>query len=173
MGERRDTSEGRDPLFGATGLRGHDPEPVIEAVGTLIALMGRGGIHELDLSFADVTIRLRGQPVNGGANTTIEVAPVVLDAPVTEAVVEPLATIAAPMIGTFYASPAPGEPPFVRVGDYVDVGQTIGIIEAMKIMNEIAADHAGVVREVLIATGQAVEYGSPLLRVATEATVIA
>ncbi len=173
MAEQRDRSDGSDPLFGTAGLHGHDPQPVIEAVGTLIALMGRGGIHELDLSFADVSIRLRGQPVNTGPQTTIEAAPVVVDAPVTEAFVEPLATIAAPMIGTFYASPAPGEAPYVRVGDHVEVGQTIGIIEAMKIMNEIAADHAGVVREVLTATGQAVEYGSPLLRVAIEATVSA
>ena len=71
----------------------------------------------------------------------------------------------APMIGTYYASPSPGDPPFVQVGDAVEVGQTIGIIEAMKIMNEIAADRNGVVAEVLVANSQAVEYGSPLIRI--------
>jgi len=73
--------------------------------------------------------------------------------------------VAAPMIGTFYASPSPGDPPFVEVGDSVEVGQTIGIIEAMKIMNEITSDRAGVVAEVLARNAEAVEYGSPLIRI--------
>jgi acetyl-CoA carboxylase biotin carboxyl carrier protein len=67
------------------------------------------------------------------------------------------------MIGTFYAAPGPGEAPFVAIGDEVEVGQVIGIVEAMKIMNEIIADRAGVVTELLVDNAQAVEYGSPLL----------
>src|SRR5690606_6511657 len=77
--------------------------------------------------------------------------------------------ITAPMIGTFYAAPSPGEDPFVQVGDEVEVGQVIGIIEAMKIMNEIVADKAGVVAEILVENAQPVEYGSPLVRL-TEQT---
>jgi acetyl-CoA carboxylase biotin carboxyl carrier protein len=73
--------------------------------------------------------------------------------------------VSAPMIGTFYASPSPGEPPFVSVGDSVEVGQVIGIIEAMKIMNEITADRAGTVSEVFVSNSQPVEYGSPLIRI--------
>jgi acetyl-CoA carboxylase biotin carboxyl carrier protein len=69
------------------------------------------------------------------------------------------------MVGTFYTSPTPSSPPFVSVGDFVVAGQTIGIIEAMKIMNEITTDRSGVVMEFLIENGQPVEYGSPLLRV--------
>jgi acetyl-CoA carboxylase biotin carboxyl carrier protein len=72
--------------------------------------------------------------------------------------------ITAPMIGTFYAAATPGAQPFVVEGDEVYVGQTIGIIEAMKIMNEIAADRAGVVEAILVGNGQPVEYGSPLMR---------
>jgi acetyl-CoA carboxylase biotin carboxyl carrier protein len=72
------------------------------------------------------------------------------------------------MIGTFYASPTPGAPPFVSEGDEVLAGQTIGIIEAMKIMNEIASDRSGMVDEILVSNGQPVEYGSPLMRLATE-----
>ena len=72
--------------------------------------------------------------------------------------------ITAPMIGTFYASPSPGDPPFVEVGDPIEVGLVIGIIEAMKIMNEITADRSGVVSAVLVGNAQPVEYGSPLLR---------
>lgn len=73
--------------------------------------------------------------------------------------------ITAPMIGTYYAAAGPGEPVFVEAGDAIEAGQTIGIIEAMKIMNEIAADRSGVVIEVLVRNAQAVEYGQPLLRI--------
>ncbi|MFP4297687.1 MAG: acetyl-CoA carboxylase biotin carboxyl carrier protein [Spirulinaceae cyanobacterium] len=75
--------------------------------------------------------------------------------------------ITSPMVGTFYRSPAPDEPPFVDVGDRVHIGQTVCIIEAMKLMNEIEAEVAGQVLEVLVENGQPVEYGQPLLRVQT------
>jgi acetyl-CoA carboxylase biotin carboxyl carrier protein len=78
----------------------------------------------------------------------------------------PAVLITAPMIGTFYAAATPGAQPFVAEGDEVYVGQTIGIIEAMKIMNEISADRAGVVEAILVGNGQPVEYGSPLMRLA-------
>ena len=71
--------------------------------------------------------------------------------------------VTSPMIGTFYASASPGEPPFVQEGDEVEIGQVIGIIEAMKIMNEIAADRAGTVVDILVKNGQTVEYGTPLI----------
>ncbi len=79
------------------------------------------------------------------------------------------AFITAPMIGTFYSSPSPGEPPFVRLGDRIEAGQVVGIIEAMKIMNEIVADRPGIVADIMVENAQAVEYGSPLLRL-TEPT---
>ncbi len=77
--------------------------------------------------------------------------------------------ITAPMVGTFYTGSKPGEPSFVEPGDRVEVGQTIGIIEAMKIMNEIPSDVACLVLEVLVTNGQAVEYGTPLFRIAPDA----
>ena len=77
--------------------------------------------------------------------------------------------ITAPMIGTFYHAPAPGDPPFVNVGDPVEPGQVVGIIEAMKTMNEIPSEHAGVVAEILVANGQPVEYGQPLIRLEPDA----
>ncbi len=70
--------------------------------------------------------------------------------------------VTSPMVGTFYRSPSPGAEPFVQVGDSVKEGQTLCIIEAMKLLNEIESDKAGVVKEVLIENGQAVEYGQPL-----------
>lgn len=78
-----------------------------------------------------------------------------------------LHTVTAPMIGTFYVAPAPNEPPFVNRGDVVEEGQTIGIIEAMKIMNEIASDMAGEIVEVIAKNGETVEFGSPLITLRT------
>jgi acetyl-CoA carboxylase biotin carboxyl carrier protein len=77
------------------------------------------------------------------------------------------------MIGTYYAAPSPGDAPFVQIGDEVEVGQAIGIIEAMKIMNEIIADRSGIVLEVLVENAQPVEYGSPLLRLGEQAGMLA
>lgn len=70
--------------------------------------------------------------------------------------------VKAPMVGTFYAAPAPGEPPFVKVGDEVSANQTLCIVEAMKLMNEIAAEEMGTVREVCLEDGSSVEFGTPL-----------
>ncbi len=71
-------------------------------------------------------------------------------------------TVVAPMVGTFYEAPSPGAPPFVSVGDTVREGQTLGIVEAMKLMNEITAEEAGVIREIGVANGDPVEYGTVL-----------
>jgi acetyl-CoA carboxylase biotin carboxyl carrier protein len=78
--------------------------------------------------------------------------------------------VTSPMVGTFYAAQTPSAPPFVAEGDRVVAGQTIGIIEAMKIMNEVAADRSGIVMEFLADDSQPVEYGSPLLRLAADET---
>ncbi|MCS4534744.1 acetyl-CoA carboxylase biotin carboxyl carrier protein [Neisseria montereyensis] len=67
-----------------------------------------------------------------------------------------------PMVGTFYRAPSPSSPPFVEVGQAVQVGETLCIIEAMKLMNEIEAEKSGVVKEILVENGQPVEYGEPL-----------
>ena len=72
--------------------------------------------------------------------------------------------VVAPMVGTFYSAPAPGEADFVQVGQRVNKGQTLCIIEAMKVMNEIEAETAGVVKEILVSNGQPVEFGQVLMR---------
>lgn len=76
-----------------------------------------------------------------------------------------LVEVISPMVGTFYQSPAPSEPPFVEVGDRISVGQTVCIIEAMKLMNEIEAEVSGQIIEVLVQNGEPVEYGQPLMRI--------
>jgi len=82
-----------------------------------------------------------------------------------EEVVEPAKdyyVVESPMVGTFYRAPAPGAEPFVREGDYVEKGQTLCIIEALKVMNEIESEVSGIVRKILVENGQPVEYGQPL-----------
>jgi acetyl-CoA carboxylase biotin carboxyl carrier protein len=73
-------------------------------------------------------------------------------------------TVRSPLVGTFYAAPSPGADPFVRVGDEVEPGQTVGIVEAMKLMNPILADEAGVVAEVVVSDAESVEYDQVLMR---------
>ena len=74
-------------------------------------------------------------------------------------------TIDSPMVGTFYVAPSPGAAPFVKVGDRVSKGQTVGIVEAMKIMNEIEAEFDCVIKKMLVEDGQPVEFGTPLFEV--------
>jgi acetyl-CoA carboxylase biotin carboxyl carrier protein len=84
-------------------------------------------------------------------------------APATPA--EVLHDVKSPIVGTFYESPSPGAPPFVKIGDQVEVGQVLCIVEAMKLMNEIEADVAGEVVKRIAASGQPVEYGQPLFAI--------
>ncbi|MCX7796936.1 MAG: acetyl-CoA carboxylase biotin carboxyl carrier protein [bacterium] len=70
--------------------------------------------------------------------------------------------ITSPIVGTFYRSPKPDAPPFVEVGDEVKIGQTLCIIEAMKLMNEVKSDHNGIIKQILVENGEPVEYGQPL-----------
>ena len=78
---------------------------------------------------------------------------------------EGLHVVKSPIVGTFYESPSPGSPPFVKPGDKVDAGQVLCIIEAMKLMNEIEADVGGEIVKRLVNNGQPVEYGQPLFSI--------
>ena len=100
--------------------------------------------------------------------------PVALPPPLTPVTPQPLAVspladklaeVTSPMVGTFYSSPGPDEPAFVRVGDRIRIGQTVCIIEAMKLMNELEAEVVGEVVEILTQNGEPVEYGQVLMRV--------
>ncbi len=152
---------------GASGDNATDglPSGLTGEVRALIEMMSRGGIAELSLQTSAVKLRLRTREgmgaANGGGGGQATIV-TVTEAPAAE---EAEGTIVpAPMLGTFYRAPGPGEPDFVDVGEEIAVGQTIGIIEAMKIMNEIAAETGGMIVEFLVESGQPVEYGQPLLR---------
>ncbi len=151
------TGRRQDP--GATS--GEPATDEIESlVRSLVGMMRGGGMTELDLAFGNVSIRLRGGPDLALPADSLGAAAPGLPPPPDA----PGELLTAPMIGTFYGSPSPGTPPFVETGDTVAAGQIIGIIEAMKIMNEIPAEQGGLVEEVLVANGQPVEFGTPLIR---------
>ena len=76
--------------------------------------------------------------------------------------------ITAPLVGTFYVSPKAGDPPFIKIGDKIEVGQTICIIEAMKIFNEIESEVSGTVKEILVKDSSPVEYGQPIVSIDTD-----
>ena len=90
------------------------------------------------------------------------------DAPANDKLASNLKQIKSPMVGTVYRAPAPGSEPFIDIGQPVAVGQTVCIVEAMKLMNEIGSDFSGVIRRVLVENGQPVEYGQPLFLVETK-----
>ena len=137
---------------------------------TLIDLVQNSGISELEISEGEEKIRIAKHPA-AAAPTTVMLgspaqapAPVAAAAPVETAPAEPEGhLLKAPMVGTFYRSGSPGSPPFIEVGQTVKEGDTLCIIEAMKLMNEIEADASGVVKAILVENGQPVEYGQPLV----------
>jgi acetyl-CoA carboxylase biotin carboxyl carrier protein len=139
---------------------------------TLIDLVSESNISELEIAEADGKVRIvksSGYPAPpaSAAPAYAFAAPI---APPSERVPEEVAApaptghvVKSPMVGTFYRSANPGSDPFVEVGSVVKVGDPICIIEAMKIMNEIEADAAGTISEILCENGQAVEFGQPML----------
>jgi len=142
---------------------------------TLIDLVSDSNVSELEITEAEGTVRIVKSAPAPVAMVTQMAAPVAVAAPVA-AVPAPAAapaapvveaapaghTVKSPMVGTFYRSSSPGAKAFAEVGQQVKEGDTICIIEAMKILNEIEADKSGTITKILAENGQAVEYGAPL-----------
>ena len=140
----------------------------------LIDLVEESGIAELELTEGEEKVRIsrqmQGQPMMHYAPSympqMMQQAPAPAAAAPTAEVAAPAAVeghvVKSPMVGTFYRSPSPDAKPFVEVGSSVTVGDTICIIEAMKLLNEIEADHSGVIKAILVENGHPVEYGEPL-----------
>ncbi|MBF7685311.1 acetyl-CoA carboxylase biotin carboxyl carrier protein [Acinetobacter sp. B10A] len=136
----------------------------IRKIKKLIDLMIESDLQAIEVKEGDQSIALtRRSPepiytnaVAAPVNSTASTAPV---AKVSRGSVE-----TAPMVGVFYAASNPGESPFVQVGQTVSAGETLGIIEAMKIMNPIEATQSGVVEEILVKNGEVIEFGQPLFR---------
>lgn len=125
----------------------------------------RSSIHSMKLSTQDVTIELAKAPVTAVPVQTAPVATAAAPAVDAQAPAQPeLPAISAPLVGTFYAAPAPNQAPFVAVGDRVKKGQTVCLIEAMKMMSEVPAPCDCVIEEVLKANGDLAAFGEALFR---------
>jgi acetyl-CoA carboxylase biotin carboxyl carrier protein len=149
---------------------------------TLIDLVSDSGISELEVSEGEDKVRIvntRGGGSSSHSQPSSAPNPIVLSAPVAlesyspEPIVTSEGSVAtqgftqkSPMVGTFYRSPNPEAPSFVNVGDTVTVGQILCIIEAMKLLNEIESEKAGIVKQVLCENGQGVEFDQPLFIIA-------
>jgi acetyl-CoA carboxylase biotin carboxyl carrier protein len=135
---------------------------------TLIDLVETSGIAELEIQEGEERVRITRTVPPSQQAVTFHAAPAPAAAPaalaVPEAVPAPAEghTVKSPMVGTFYRSASPGAAPFVEIGDTVAQGDTLCIVEAMKLMNEIEADAAGTIKAILAENGQAVEFGQPL-----------
>ena len=158
-------------------------EKDLQELRDLVGFLKDNGIAEFDLHRGEQQVRIKfaqaavaptfdaAQLQHFAAASAAAHAPVVTAAPVAAAV-EPVAApeeklheVKSPIVGTYYESSAPGIAPFIKVGDVIEVGQVLCIVEAMKLMNEIEADVAGEVVRRIAASGQPVEYGQPLFAI--------
>jgi acetyl-CoA carboxylase biotin carboxyl carrier protein len=143
----------------------------------LIDLVEASGIAELEITEGEEKVRIAKSIA--GAPMMMAHAPQMMHAPAPAATAAPAAApapaedavpeghvVRSPMVGTFYRAPAPGSKNFAEVGQSVNAGDTLCIIEAMKLLNEIEADQGGVIKAILVENGQPVEYGEPLFVIA-------
>jgi acetyl-CoA carboxylase biotin carboxyl carrier protein len=154
----------------------------LQEIRKIVELMNEHGLSYFHLEEEGVNLKLKkgvdsdaireamGGLSFGPAPTQLPAQP----APATPSAAEPAAApvevgeeITSPMVGTYYSKPSPDSPPFVEVGSTVSEGQTLCIIEAMKVMNEIHAEISGTITEALVENGESVEYGQPLFKVKT------
>lgn len=144
---------------------------------TLIDLVAESDISELEVTEGESKVRIVKNTAHAAQNQVVMMPPAAIAAPAAAPAVAaaPLAAptaapeaaptghiVKSPMVGTFYRASAPGAPAFVDIGSVVKEGDTLCIIEAMKLLNEIDADASGTIRQILVENGQAVEYGQPL-----------
>jgi acetyl-CoA carboxylase biotin carboxyl carrier protein len=150
----------------------------IRKIKKLIELLEESNIDELEIKEGEESVRIaRNTASKQFANTQYVNAPMqYAQPPATMSVAAPQAaapavpitsghTVKSPMVGTFYLSPSPGSPTFIEIGKTVKVGDVICIIEAMKMMNQIEADKAGVIESILVVDGSPVEFDQPLVTI--------
>jgi acetyl-CoA carboxylase biotin carboxyl carrier protein len=156
------------------------PNPEVEQIEHLLKTMAEHNLEEFEYSRGDLRIRLKKPSASvayvpapapipapeiivAGSPSAAANNPAPATGPAAEArPTEDLHLVKSPIVGTFYASPSPGVEPFVKVGGYIEAGQTLCIVEAMKLMNEIESDMSGEVLRIFAENGQPVEYGQPL-----------
>ena len=142
----------------------------IRKVKKLIELLDESGIAEIEITEGEESVRISRYPANFAAPVPVAMPPMAAAPPQaaapTPAPASPIAiaeseedghVVMAPMVGTFYNASSPGSPPFVQVGDRVEVGDTLCIVEAMKMMNQIEAEVSGTIKSIRVKTGEPVE----------------
>ena len=140
----------------------------LETIEKLADIVSAKDLGEITIADGEKTITVKGKtcPPPMGA-PVMPAVPAAAPAAPAETPAAPKApagkAIKAPLVGTFYAAPSPDQPPFVQVGDTVNKGDVVLIIESMKLMNEVTSDVEGVVQEILVKNGDAVEYDQPLM----------
>jgi acetyl-CoA carboxylase biotin carboxyl carrier protein len=144
----------------------------LKEIKELIKFLKDEEITEFELERGDVKVRMkRGGAAESSPERIIAVHPAIQAGPAPTAgsvaarVEEELHLVRSPIVGTYYESPSPGSPPFVKPGDFVEAGQVLCIVEAMKLMNEIEADVAGELVKSLVKNGQPIEYGQELFAI--------
>jgi acetyl-CoA carboxylase biotin carboxyl carrier protein len=146
----------------------------IRKIRKLIELIDETGVAEIEIKEGEESVRIsRKMEVPAAAHYVTHPAPMPVSAPQAPAASASETTakepqtpdghlVTSPMVGTLYRAPAPDQPPFVQVGSHVKMGDTLCIVEAMKMLNQIEADKAGTVKAILVENGQPVEFGQPL-----------
>ena len=183
----------RLPERGSDDRQNSDENPSLAALSAevkeLVRLISATDVTELHIESGQVRITIRrglqasSTSAHSGGGNSVYTPPATLPASETPSTLNLIGhspahgeevelapgehLLVAPMVGTFYVAPAPTEPPFVNEGDAVEPGQPIGIIEAMKMMNEIEAEVGGTIKRILVQNAQPVEYGQPLMVVQT------
>jgi len=147
----------------------------IRKVKKLIELLEASDVAEIEIKEGEESVRISRASKSAPSQLAFQQGPTPLRAPAAPIEPESTATavaaavkgnvIQSPMVGTFYRAPSPSSPPFVEVGTHVKVGDVVCIVEAMKMMNQIEADHAGVVEAILVEDGEPVEFDQALITI--------
>ncbi|MFQ5927133.1 MAG: acetyl-CoA carboxylase biotin carboxyl carrier protein [Terriglobia bacterium] len=176
---KKKTQKPARPTTRKSGAKSSNALP-FEQVHELIDLLEERGLEEFELERAGVRIRIKRRsqpsapppahvlepfPAADHSSATAPAPSAMPSASTKEAVEEELHVVKSPIVGTFYPAPAPDAPAFVKLGDRIEVGQVLCIIEAMKLMNEIEADVAGEIVRIYLENGQPVEYGESLFAI--------
>jgi len=135
----------------------------LEEVQKLAEIFSKSHLVEMEIEAADFSLRLKKNALHAGATAVAPAAPVAAAAAIVPAATDASTrTVKSGMSGTFFRASAPGDAPFVKTGDKVDVGQKLCLIEAMKMLNEVDCDWVGTVKEILAEDGGVVSVGTPL-----------
>jgi len=153
----------------ATPAEGSPSDGLLDALPALLTDLAAAGVVELDVAVGEARLYVRQHPGTVPLVAAVPAAAAETSAEIEE---EGLIAVSSPLSGIFYTAPGPDEPPYVTEGDEVESGQVVGLVEAMKVFNEIRVEVAGTVAKILAGTGQTVQAGQSLMRVRPHAAPV-